>query len=357
MWQWEDAPASTTSKIGDYDWFGWAYFKISFCGYIWIDHCTFGKSYDGQIDYSNPVYNANAGTAFRAPLDADGGNGLHVSWCSFNAGSDDESGYLYKMMTAIEESYQKGESAYLYYNKLRDGGASFEEILYGIAIPQKKGFLCGDNAKFSGSYDNADDYNYNLKLCVSFGNCRFINLEDRLPKLRGGNAYIYNCIVDGTQYYSYRTKLQSLGASSLVAAVNSSWKCGLVSQGIVCGNGGSVMAENCIFKGVQYLLKNNDTNNSAPYSYGGYCLVNCSYQQSATSAEYIGSSSEAGNKFTNATTSILSTANFAWHTSDGSAPFEVTPIDLTALSTTLADPAFGALSNTTFQTLFLKSIY
>ena len=60
IWQWEDSPLTTASAVGDYDWHGWAYFKIAFCGYVWIDHCTFGKSYDGQIDYSNPDYSANA---------------------------------------------------------------------------------------------------------------------------------------------------------------------------------------------------------------------------------------------------------------------------------------------------------
>ncbi|MDE5856391.1 MAG: InlB B-repeat-containing protein, partial [Anaeroplasmataceae bacterium] len=158
LWQWEDAPVNSSTNIGDYDWFGWAYFKIAFCGFIWIDHCTFGKSYDGQIDYSNPVYDANAGTAFRAPYGATGENGLHISWCNFNSGSDDKEGYLYKMMAQIEAEYQEGKKNYLYYNALRDANISFEDILYGIAIPQKKGFLCGDDAKFSGSYETADDY-------------------------------------------------------------------------------------------------------------------------------------------------------------------------------------------------------
>ena len=56
IWQWEDASDASTNAVGDYDAFGWAYFKVAFCGYVWIDHCTFGKSYDGQIDYSNPDY-------------------------------------------------------------------------------------------------------------------------------------------------------------------------------------------------------------------------------------------------------------------------------------------------------------
>ena len=337
MWQWEDAPVSSTDKLGDYDWFGWAYFKIGFCGYIWIDHCTFGKSYDGQIDYSNPVYNANAGTAFRAPYGADGGNGLHISWCNFNAGSDDKDGYLYKMMQKIEKDYQDGGDNYRYYKALRDGGASFEDILYGIAIPQKKGFLCGDDAKQTDA-----DYTYNLSLQVSFANCRFINLEDRLPKVRGGNAYMYNCVVDSSQYYTYRATLKSLKAADKVKAINSSWKCGLVSQGIVCGSGASVMAENCIYRGIEYLLKNNDSKASGEYVNGGYKLINCSYQKGKNDTAFVGSSSDSGATFTNDTPSKLSTDLFKWHTADGSQPFIIPSFGLDKLEETLSNSDYGA---------------
>ena len=343
MWQWEDAPTKDASAIGDYDWFGWAYFKIAFCGYIWIDHCTFGKSYDGQIDYSNPVYAANAGVAFRAPYGADGGNGLHISWCNFNAGSDDEDGYLYKMMEAIEEDYQAAKDDpekdcnYLYYKALRDGGASFEDILYGIAIPQKKGFLCGDDAK-----QDKEDYTYNLSLQVSFANCKFTNLEDRLPKVRGGNAYMYNCVVDSSQYYSYRTTLRAKNAAGKVSAVNSSWKCGLVSQGIVCGSGASVKAENCIFRGIEYLLKNNDSKATGEYQKGGYQLVNCSYQKGKNDSVYVGSSSDTGAKFTNSSTSTLTTALFKWHTADETQPFDTKTYKLENLEEILSDEDYGA---------------
>lgn len=359
LWQWEDAPIADTTKIGDYDWFGWAYFKISFCGYIWIDHCSFGKSYDGQIDYSNPVYDANAGTAFRAPYGADGGRGVHISWCSFNAGSDDEDGYLYRMMADIEEEYQSGSDKYLYYKALRDGGASFEDILYGVAIPQKKGFLCGDDATFSGSYDNADDYNFNLKLQISFSNCYFKNLEDRIPKLRGGNAYLYNCIADSLQYYGYRTKLRSISAANKVAQVNSTWKCGLVSQGIVCGSGGSVKAENCIFRGIESLLKNNDTKNVSPYVDGGYQLVNCLYQKTATSSEYIGSSADTNNQFPSPVSSVgtLSTENFSWHTDDGEQPFTIVAVELFELESALAHSVYGAGTVVWSENRLLQSSY
>ncbi|MBO5711342.1 MAG: InlB B-repeat-containing protein, partial [Acholeplasmatales bacterium] len=169
IWEWEDTSSKTESKIGDYDKFGWAYFKISHCGQIWIDHMEFGKSYDGQIDYANPVSNTDQ-TKFRLALDSDGTNGLHISNCNFNGGSDDKDGYLYKMMEAIEADYQAGNSNYLYYKALRDGGVSFEQILYGLAIPQKKGVLLGDGVDVS-----KPDFEYNYKMRVSFVNCKFIN--------------------------------------------------------------------------------------------------------------------------------------------------------------------------------------
>ncbi len=258
-------------------------------------------------------------------------------------------------MQKIEQGYKEGKEENLYYKALRDGGATFEDILYGIAIPQKKGFLCGDAATFSGSYDNADDYNFNLKLRVSFANCTFKNLEDRLPKVRGGNAYMYNCVVDSLQYYAYRNKLKTLSAASLVGAVNSSWKCGLVSQGIVCGDGASVKAENCIYRGIETLLKNNDTKNSAPYNKGGYTLVNCSYQKGENSEPFVGSSPDS--KFTNATPTILSTENFEWHTEDKKQPFEISAIALKDIQAHQSSDVYGSGINTMFEGLFLKSDY
>ena len=357
LWQWEDSPDATTNAIGDYDWYGWAYFKISFCGYVWIDHCSFGKSYDGQIDYSNPVYNANEGVAFRAPYGADGGNGLHISWCKFNAGSDSKDGYIYKMMSAIEEEYKiyKAENNttphYLYYNALRDAGASFEDILYGIAIPQKKGFLCGDDAK-----QDKDDYTYNLSLNVSFAYCKFTNLEDRLPKVRGGNAVMYNCIVDSSQYYKYHSVLKNLGAQGRVQAVNGSWKCALASQGIVCGSGASFYGENCIYRGIQYLLKNNDSKATGEYVLGGYQLVNCSYQKGETDTAYVGSSSDTGAAFTNDTPAKLTTDLFRWHTEDGQQPFTVPAVALDNLEEFLAGSEYGAGAGA-YKFSLLKSAY
>ena len=338
LWQWEDAIVSSASKIGDYDFFSWSYFKIGFCGYVWIDHCKFGKSYDGQIDYANANYHSTKGTSFRAPYGATGGKGISVTWCDFAAGSDDNQGYIYKMMEKLENDYINGECKALYYKSLRDNNISFEDILYGLAIPQKKGFLIGDDQDYKE--DDHIEYDYNLQLFVTFANCKFTDLEDRLPKVRGGNIYMHNCIFDSSRYYEYRNKLSSLGAASFVKKVNSGWKCALVSQGIVCGQGGSVKAENCIFLGINTLLKNNDSGSPAPYSYGGYDLTNCKYV--VGNIDYTGSSSDENNKFKNASTSTLKTESFKWNTVDGDAPYIPNVlISLEELNETLTNSLYG----------------
>ena len=260
-------------------------------------------------------------------------------------------------MEQIEKEYQEGKKNYLYYNALRDANISFEDILYGLAIPQKKGFLCGDDAKFSGSYETADDYNFNLRLKVSFANCIFKNLEDRLPKLRGGNAYLYNCLVDSSEYYGYRTKLINANARGIVTRVNSGWKCALVSQGIVCGNGGSVQAENTIFRGIDTLIKHNDTKNVSPYVDGGFRIKNCSYQRTNNSIVYVGSSDDPGTAFISSIPSKLNTANFSWKTEDELPPYEVQCFELNELEAILNHSIYGCGTTTALQQMLLKKQY
>lgn len=358
LWQWEDASSTNVGAIGDYDKFGWAYFKISFSGYVWIDHCSFGKSYDGQIDYANPVYNV-AKTCFRAPYKANGGNGLHISWCEFNGGSDDEDGYLYKMMYSIEQNYLNGGNDCVYYNTLRNAGATFEEILYGLAIPQKKGFLLGDNSD--------DDKLYNPKMNVSFANCIFTNIEDRLPKLRAGDCFMYNCIFDNSVYYEYREILQNLeytpegsssvlkSAKNIIAALktdagkNAGWKCALVSQGIVPSQGASVNSENCIFKGIEYFIKNNDS------GYGSYKFKNCSYQLGKDDTVYqINSNDDILSDWCSGS---LKTDIFEWNTPDKEAPFTVNEIDLDNLYDYLNNSLYGVGTNTNYQELLTTNKY
>ncbi len=337
IWQWEDSPNATPSfTVGDMDVFGWAYFKISFSGYIWIDHCTFGKSYDGQIDVSNPYY-YSMGTAFRAPYGKpstyteENSGGVQISNCLFKSGSDDQNGYLYQMMQEIEEDYQLSKTSsyqckFLYYKTLRDTyGLTFDEILHGIAMPQKKAFLLGDSSESK----QEDTYYYNQNLKVSLVNNVFMNIEDRLPNVRGGIAYMSNCVVDNSDYWIYRNSLINKGAKN-ISNINSKYKLALVSQGIIGGFDASIRAENCVFFGISELVKNNnktessDTIKTEQYA-AGFSMVNCLYYNSESSSDYtrLINTDLNSTQISGSGSNPITVSNFNWHNKENEKPFEV----------------------------------
>ena len=365
IWQWEDSPSATPNfTVGDMDVFGWAYFKIAFCGYVWIDHCTFGKSYDGQIDVSNPYF-YSYGTAVRAPYgkpeiytESEAG-GVHISNCKFLSGSDDKDGYLYKMMEEIEADYQKSLSdstyqcQYLYYKTLRTRyNLTFEEILYGIAIPQKKAFLLGDSSESK----KAATYKYNLTLKVSLANNLIVDIEDRLPNVRGGVAYMYNCIVDNSRYFKYRQILSNKGVGE-INSYNSKYKLGLVSQGIIGGYGASINVDNCKFIGVNTLVKNNNTEKddiTSEQMVASYRMLNTIWYNDAESSDVDRIINTDTNPTQISVTGAITTTDFNWHNENDTEPFSITRYDLNSLLDSLNDNNFIG-SNNYFDDLYLLS--
>ena len=350
IWQWEDSASSSPSfTVGDMDVFGWKYFDIKFCGYIWIDHCTFGKAYDGIIDISNPYF-YSYGTASSAPYGKpseyteDDSSGIHISNCYFRSGTDDPDGYLYKMMEEIEADYQLwvADNSYqckcLYYKALRSNrGLSFEEILYGIAIPHKKAFLWGDSSESK----KAATYHYNQYLKVSFANNVILDIEDRLPNVRGGIAYIYNTVIDNSRYYKYRQILIEKGAKN-ISSVNSKYKLALVSQGILGGYGASIYAENCIFIGIESLVKNNNKEYddiTTSQMAAGFNLVNCVWYNDAESTDYtrIINTIDNPNQITTSGDYPITVANFSWHNESGQKPFNPALYDTSNLTKLLLE--------------------
>ena len=352
IWQWEDG-TSTSQAYGDYDFFGWAYAKVSFSTGVWIDHCKFGKSYDGQIDVSNGSYltNVASGEWFRAPYDGDNGTGVAITFCEFNADSDDYyydilsvdtiNSYLYQMMSAIETDYQNNGGKYLYYKALRDAGFTCTEILQGIAVPQKKGFLLGDDNQVN---------NYYLK--ISFNYCDFNNIEDRLFKVRGGIVTATNSIFDCSYYFEARAKFYN-GSTNLaknaVVAVSSSYKAAMVSQAILISDGGSFYCGNNYYSGItkNQLIRNNDNDGTK----GGIKLNGCYFVEDDVITEVTESNrtsfSDAGN--------ALCEANFKFNEYGTTCPFEIV-LD-TDSRMIIGNYLYGAGTNTSMAELFLISNY
>ena len=375
IWQWEDTNTLTPSfTVGDMDVFGWAYFKINSSTNIWIDHCEFGKSYDGQIDVANPYW-YNIRTYQTAPFNVDERDeksNVSISNCRFNSGSDDKDGYLYKMMEEIEADYQKSltntsyNCKYQYYKILRDKyKLSFDEILYGVAIPQKKAFLLGD----SGESSKPESYRYNLNLCVSLLDNLFIDIEDRIPNVRGGIAYMANCVVDNSRYFKYRNILIDSGARAIDSEYprpnqtkKPYFKLALVSQAIVGGYGASICAENCIFIGVSQLVKNNNSNSNEVNVSAGYKLINCIWYNDANSEDY----DRIINTDINATqiqstvgeTSPMTTVLFNWHNESNTNPIELALYKLDNLTKTLIESSHvGVNANYNKMYLYTDALY
>jgi hypothetical protein len=164
-----------------------------------------------------------------------------------------------------------------------------------------------------------------------------MNFQDRIPKIRGGNVYMYNCIADSSQYYSYRTVLKEKNADGAVKSVNSSWKAALVSQGIVVGSGGYAHIENTMYKGIAELVKNND--NIA--SNTGYIdLMNFSAQVSNEQDAMVGSTRGDKPEF-NYSWPSLCVPDTMWPKENGIPPFQIYKIQLNKLEEYLNNPIFG----------------
>ena len=338
LWQWEDTSRNTVPAVGNMDAYAWAYFKINNSDEIWIDHCTFGKAYDGIIDISDPTFNT-LGTLIRTPYKADGTSDVHISWCNFNPNSADQNGYVYKMMQEVEADYKANGDNYLYYKALRDAGYTFDEILYGIAIPHKKAFLICDGT--DSNYEDNKDYNENLNLSIAY--CKFTDIEDRIPKVRSANAYIYGNVIDNSRYYSYLKLLKSktvngttINAKDVVKAAYSNsndkdnvWKCAGVSHGVLVSQDGSAYVYGCIFKGITEVLSNND------YGTGGIIVDNSRYVNEGE-FDYTGSTSLENNEFLKHIGGTISPQYFSWNNETNSIPFYVESIDITTLEAYLA---------------------
>lgn len=224
LWEWDEGDAE--SKAGDYDVNDWDYMTIeNGSSRVWIDHCTFYKSYDGVIDiktsdaYATPMY-------------------ITVSWCEFRPGSENNT-FFNEMMDWLD----KNRNSMPYYKSLLDSGMTKEQIWW-YAYGQKKTHLLGQS----------DDAAANVNLNVTFANNYYYNSMDRMPRLRYGTAHVYNCIMDAQELLNAKKTIANTDAAKHI-----------VSNGAASTCDGEVLLENCYINGIQNAL--NSGNGSSPSGY------------------------------------------------------------------------------------------
>ncbi len=228
-WEWDEATK------GNYDKNDWDFITISNGGAatnIWIDHCTFTKSYDGIVDQK-------AGTQY-----------VTLSWCKYvgDDGATNSNSWVWQQMNALEAN----RSAYTFYNFLRTNGFSEADIVQ-IIQGHDKTHLMGSNSLDSG----------NDTLSATFHHLWLNSVWDRcVPRLRAGNVHDYDLYVDDSNVLAAKRLRDARAAamsSSAQSTLNNTYSFNPPINGSISTENGAVLVEKSVYQDCLWPLRNNQT--------------------------------------------------------------------------------------------------
>ena len=229
LWEWDEATR------GNYDSNDWDFVTIGDGGGvtsgIWVDHCTFTKAYDGVLDIKK------------------GASAITVSWSEVVPAATGAGSFVQRQFDNLEAN--RGTNAM--YNLLRNYFTP--EQVFAIALPQKKGHLIGSN-----NLEGLTSYT------VTLHHNHYKDLQDRMPRLRGGDVHGYNLYIDNSNARIVKDMRDSVVAanSALAAALGSTYSFGITSNGAISTEGGAVQIEASVFWGVLTPFRNNQTDVTNP---------------------------------------------------------------------------------------------
>ncbi len=241
-WEWDEATK------GNYDSNDWDFMTISngsAATNIWIDHCTFTKSYDGIIDQK-------AGTQY-----------VTISWCKYvgDDGATNSNSFVRQQINALEAS----KSSYAFYNFLRTHGFSVEDIVQIIQAHDKT-HLMGSNDLDSG----------NNTLSATFHHLWIQGVWDRcVPRLRAGNVHDYDLYVDDSNVLIAK-RLRDTRAAAMSTSdqntLNNTYNFDPPVNGSISTENGALLVEKSVYIDCLWPLRNNQTDPSDP-AYTGKILA------------------------------------------------------------------------------------
>lgn len=218
LWEWDEATK------GNYDKNDWDYITIEgTSSKVWIDHCTFNKAYDGLVDVKK------------------GSNGVTISWSLFKGDDRSSNSWVTQQINAMEAD----KSSYPMYAYLRSSavGMSKEDII-DIAAGQKKAHLVGAT-EMAG--DNPD-------LEVTLHHNYYLDIQDRMPRLRGGNAHVYNIVMDDAGLARAKKRITPDMAKAIAAK---GYHFDVVGNGAISTENGAVLLEKSYLIDVFSPIRNN----------------------------------------------------------------------------------------------------
>jgi pectate lyase len=270
LWEWDE------KDKGDYDTNDWDYFTVDTVNGIWFDHIELGKAYDGLIDFK-------AGSSVAASVV---NATFSYMYLDFVVNDFIEAQFLH---------LEANRSQYKYYNDMRLAGMSMAEIMHLNSF-QKKGFLLGGSELRAGNVFTLTIYNSYIR-----------NLQDRFPRVRGGDVHIFNSIYDATDVYETRNLVRELYPTLFA---KSEYNRQLTNQALVTTEQGAIFMEYSMILGVSQVIKSNQVNGGHPLMTGKYLVEDSLYVLGDT--VFYGSSEDEDTAFIRANSEPI--LPFSWST-------------------------------------------
>ena len=240
LWEWDE------SSKGKFDKQDWDFITVDMTSdNVWIDHCTFTKAYDGVVDVKG------------------GSKNVTISWSSFVGDDGGPNSFVRKQIEALEAN----RSSHVMYNFLRTNGFSVDDIV-AVSRSQKKGHLVGAN-----EFDSSNS-NHRLTLHHNY----YLNMQDRLPRLRAGNAHVYNIYLNNAEALAAKdmrnaivNAMTSTNRAKLTGG-SATYSFDVTLNGSISTEGGAVLLEKSQFVDVLSPLRNNQVSAAEP-EYTGKILA------------------------------------------------------------------------------------
>jgi pectate lyase len=301
---------------GQYDRNDWDFITVGNGGAVsnlWVDHCTFTKSYDGLLD-------TKAGCS-----------AITISWCRYigDDGATNPNSWVWQQINSLESN----KTAHPMYNFLRTHGYSTTNIVT-IMQAHDKTHLAGQNDLDSN----------NATISMTFHHL-WIGVWDRcVPRLRAGNVHDYNIYVDDTQVLAARRLRDSIAATMSTAdqnTLNNTYSFEPPVNGTISTENGAILVEKSVYIDCLWPLRNNQTAPSNPAYTGKIKALDCIYQFDSTTVR--GNSTDPGSPMGPFQAPIIP---FSWNPASGAPggqlPYTYTPDDPAQLQAIVTSPTAGA---------------
>jgi len=307
LWEWDE------STKGQYDRNDWDFITLGDGGAVsnvWVDHCTFTKSYDGILD-------TKAGCS-----------AITISWCKYTGddGATNTNSWVWQQINSLESN----KTQYAMYNFLRTRGFSTTNIVT-IMQGHDKTHLAGQN----------DLDPNNATISMTFHHLWLNSVWDRcVPRLRAGNVHDYNIYVDDTSVLAAKRLRDSIAATMSTVdqnTLNNTYSFDPPINGSISTENGALLVEKSVYIDCLYPLRNNQTKPSDPEYTGKIKAIDTIYQFDSTFVR--GNSTDSGNPMGPFQAPIIP---FSWNLSGNQLPYTYTLDDPAQLQAIVTSPTAGA---------------